>query len=236
MFGSTMLRKTRASLGAERARGLLGLVVELEQHGLHRAHDERQRHEEQREDDRGARERDVDADGRLRAVEREQRQARDDRRQRERQVDERVHEALAAEVVAHEHPRGDRPEHGVRRAATISAAPRLSFSAATASGAVDDRPELVQAVLARRPDERRDRQQRRSRERKAVDEAEREGRSGPLARSTCCCGARRRRCVRGASQRSVLRPPARSSTMRPLFGSNQTLSALRQPPMSCRRS
>ena len=38
-----------SSLRAERARGLLHLAVELEQHRLHRPHDERQRHEEQRE-------------------------------------------------------------------------------------------------------------------------------------------------------------------------------------------
>jgi len=40
--------------------------------------------------------------------------------------------------------------------------------------------------------------------------AEREGRSGPLARTTCCATACCRRCVRGASQRSGLRHCARS--------------------------
>ena len=76
------------------------------------------------ERDRRARVGDVDADRRPRPVEREQRQAGDDRRQRERQVDHRVHDRLAAEVVADEHPGRDRPEHGVEqrpRAATCRA-------------------------------------------------------------------------------------------------------------------
>ena len=48
--------------GAERGRGLFHLAVELEQHGLHGPHHERQRLEHQREEDRGACERDVDAE------------------------------------------------------------------------------------------------------------------------------------------------------------------------------
>ena len=48
MFGRMTRRKTVDLRGAERPRGLLHLRVELEQHGLHRPHDERQRHEEQR--------------------------------------------------------------------------------------------------------------------------------------------------------------------------------------------
>ena len=55
MFGSTMLRKTRSSLAPSERAASSHLAVELEQHGLHRAHDERQRDEEQRQDDRGAR-------------------------------------------------------------------------------------------------------------------------------------------------------------------------------------
>ena len=46
--------------------------------------------------------------GLLRPVERQQREAGDDRRQRERQVDQRVDDALAAEAVAHQHPRDQR--------------------------------------------------------------------------------------------------------------------------------
>src|SRR5258707_6119581 len=65
---------------AERTRRLLRFDIELEQHGLHPAHDDRQRYEQQREDDRLPRQRHVDPDGRPRPVEREQRQAGDDRR------------------------------------------------------------------------------------------------------------------------------------------------------------
>ena len=82
-----------------------------------------------------AREREVDPDRRARPVERQQQQPGHDRRQRERQVDDRVHDRLAAEVVADEHPRGDRPEHRVRGAA-IAASASVSFSAAIASGFV----------------------------------------------------------------------------------------------------
>ena len=64
-------------------------------------------------EDRGAGEGDVDPDRRLRAVEREQREPGNDRRQSERQVDDRVDHRLAAKVVPHENPGGDRPEHGI---------------------------------------------------------------------------------------------------------------------------
>ena len=71
---------------SERGR-LLHLGVELEQHRLHGAHDERQRHEQQRQHDAGAACRRGRAERAVRPVQREQRQAGDDRRQRERQVD-----------------------------------------------------------------------------------------------------------------------------------------------------
>ena len=91
-------------------------AVELLQHGLDGADDERQRHEQERHHDRDPSEGDVDPDRAHRPVEREQRQPRDDRWQREREVDERVDEALARELVAHEHPRdrraGDRVDRG----------------------------------------------------------------------------------------------------------------------------
>ena len=98
--------------GRERARpqgrgGLLHLAVELEEDGLDRPHDERERHEEQRQRDRGPRVGDVHADRALRPVDGEQRQPGDDRRQRERQVDDRVDGALAPEVVPDEHPRDE---------------------------------------------------------------------------------------------------------------------------------
>ncbi len=96
MFGKTTRRKVVRARRAPSERAASSISrVELEQHRLHRADDERQRHEEQREHDRRPGEGDVDRrSGELRAVEREQRQAGDDRRQRERQVDERVHDAL----------------------------------------------------------------------------------------------------------------------------------------------
>ena len=113
MFGRTTRRKTVVSPApSDRAASSISRV-ELEQHGLHRADDERQRDEQQREDDGGARAGDVDPDRRARPVERDQRQPGDDRRQREREVDDRVDDVLAAEVVADEHPGDDRP--GARR-------------------------------------------------------------------------------------------------------------------------
>ena len=90
---------------AERGGGLLHLPVELEQHGLDGAHDERERHEEQREADRDLREGDVDAERALRAVAGDQRQPGDDRRERERKVDDRVDDALAPETSRGRAPR-----------------------------------------------------------------------------------------------------------------------------------
>ena len=111
-----MIRRKVVSAGrAERRRGLLHLAVELEQHGLHRPHDERQRHEQQRQDDRRPRADDVDAGRAVGPVERQQRDAGDDRRQREGQVDERVDDALARELVADEDPGHERARHRVDR-------------------------------------------------------------------------------------------------------------------------
>ena len=62
--------------GAERRRRLLDLLVELDQHRLHRAHDERERHEQQRDDHRAPREGEVDAERAVGPVQREQRSAR----------------------------------------------------------------------------------------------------------------------------------------------------------------
>ena len=226
MFGSTMLRKTRRLAGAERARGLLRLVVELEQHGLHRAHDERQRHEEQREHDRRARERDVDADRRLRAVEREQRQA-----ARRSSAARTAGRSRALTMLL--------PRKSSRTSTHAVIVPSTAFTAdddqrrAEAElqrrdrlGSRDDRPELRAGRSARdaqtsaaigSSDDHREIGRR---------EAEREGRSGPLARTTCCTAARSRAaCAVLARGRSSDRC-ARSATMRPLFGSNQSLSAV----------
>ena len=135
MFGSTIRRKVVERPGAERGGRLLHLAVELEQHRLHGAHDERQRHEQQREHDRRAGVGDMDAERALRPVEREQHEPGDDRRQRERQVDHRVDELLADELVADEHP-GDRVPVTAWIPATIADAAMVSFSAASASGEV----------------------------------------------------------------------------------------------------
>ena len=62
MFGRTTRRNVVALDAPSELRRLLHLGVELQQHGLHRPDDERQRHEQQREHDRRPRERDVDAD------------------------------------------------------------------------------------------------------------------------------------------------------------------------------
>ena len=61
-FGRMIRRKIVKLAGAERRGRLLHLAVELDQHRLHRAHDERQRHEQQRQHDADARVGDVDAD------------------------------------------------------------------------------------------------------------------------------------------------------------------------------
>ena len=52
-LGRMIIRKTVNRLAPERGRGLLHLGLELDQHRLHRADDERQRDEQEREDDRG---------------------------------------------------------------------------------------------------------------------------------------------------------------------------------------
>ena len=150
MFGKTTRRKVCSSEAPSDARRLLHLVVELEQHRLHRADDERQRHEQQREHDRDARERDVDADRRLRPVEREQGQPGDDRRQRERQVDQRVHDRLAAEVVADEHPGDDGAHHGVDERGRDRRAER-QLQRGDRLRARDDLPEALGAVRSSTP-------------------------------------------------------------------------------------
>jgi hypothetical protein len=172
----------------ERARGLLHLRVELEQHRLHGPHHERQRHEEERQVDRPAGERhvrrevdepEVDVERRLDSVEGDDHEADHDRRQGERQVDDRVDETLAAEVVPNEHPRDHRPEHAVReRGERRHRERQLQRRERLRRG--DDVPEPVGAVPRRRPDERRDRQRDDDRE-EGRDEPEREGRAGPLA-------------------------------------------------------
>ena len=50
--GGSRVRKVVKPAGAERGRRLLDLRLELEQHRLHRAHDERQRDEQERQEDR----------------------------------------------------------------------------------------------------------------------------------------------------------------------------------------
>ena len=62
----------RPAARAERRGRLLRLAVDLHQHGLHGAHDERQRHERERDDQRGAGGVEVQADRAARAVEAQQ--------------------------------------------------------------------------------------------------------------------------------------------------------------------
>ena len=232
MFGRTMLRKTRNSLApSERAASSIS-TVELEQHGLHRPDDERQRHEQQREHDRRARERDVDADRRLRA--RRARAASGRRRSsaartagrspRSRALLPRKSSRTSTQAVIV-------PNDGVDARRRSAAAPSVSFSAATASGDVDDRPRTRASRRFRDAQTSAAIGRATITERNAVDEAEREGRAGPLARTRRAIRGARRAACDGASQWSAPRPPARSSTIRPLFGSNHPLSALRQPPM-----
>ena len=146
----------REPVGAERGGGLLHLPVELDQHRLDGADDERQRHEQERHQHAPARVRDVDADAAGRAVEREQRQAGDDRRQRERQVDQRVDEPLAAEVVADERPgergagdRVDRDDRAGEPERQLERGPRLRVPR--------DLPEVVPAAVGALHDEGRER-------------------------------------------------------------------------------
>ena len=120
-FGRMIRRKMVNRLGAERGGGLLHLAVELEQHRLHGAHDERQRHEQQRDDDAGPGVGQVDADRALRAVER--RAARGRRRSSAARTAGRS--ACRAtrwpgKLVAHQHPGDERAHHHVDRRATMS--------------------------------------------------------------------------------------------------------------------
>ena len=85
---------------AERRGRLLDLGIEVLEHGLDRAHDERQADEDQRDRDPERRERDLEperleqlAEPAVAGVERGQRDAGDRGRQRERQVDQRVERA-----------------------------------------------------------------------------------------------------------------------------------------------
>ena len=136
MFGSTIRRKIVKLARAERARRLLHLGVELDQHRLHRPHDERAA--SRRAARRGSPSR-VKArwtpTGELRPVERQQHEAGDDRRQRERQVDDAFTSDLPRKSS-----RTSTQAVIVPRTALISAAiaaiARVSFSAATASGFV----------------------------------------------------------------------------------------------------
>ena len=84
--------------GAQRRGGLLHLAVELQQHRLDGADDERQGDEQERQDDAGAGERDIDPHRAVAPVEGEQGDPGDDRRQGERKVDHRVHDPLAGEA------------------------------------------------------------------------------------------------------------------------------------------
>ena len=113
--GKTMRRRIVKTARAERRGSFLHLAVELDQHRLHGADDERQRHEEERHQHAPARVCRIHVHGAARSVQREQRQTGNDRRQGKRQVDQRVHEPLARKVVADERPRERRARHRVDR-------------------------------------------------------------------------------------------------------------------------
>ena len=90
----------------------------------------------------------------------------------------RVDERLAAEVVADEHPGGDRPEHGVDER-DDSGGDERELQRRDRLGVRDDVPEPVRAARLRLPDERGERQDDDQRQERR-DEAERRGRSCPL--------------------------------------------------------
>src|SRR6266480_1508575 len=148
----------RPGTGPERRRRLLHLLVELEQHGLHRAHDEGEGDEQEREHDRNARVGDVDAEWPPRPVEREEGEARDDRRERERQVDQCVDEALAAKGVADEHPGDQGAGRGVDRH-DDERGDESQLERGDGSRAGNGVPETVRATLRRAPENRRERQE-----------------------------------------------------------------------------
>ena len=157
--GTSAGRITRRNVtkrrGPERGGRLLGLAVELAQHRLHAAHDERQRHERERDDDGRARVGDVDADRAALAVERDQREPGDDRRQREGQVDDRVDEALAENSSRSSTHASIVPKIALTTT-TISEQTIVSSNAARASGAESAVPEPVEPEPLRRPDQRGD--------------------------------------------------------------------------------
>ena len=133
-------RERLEGAGAQRRRRLFDLGVEVLQHRLHRAHDERQADEDQCHHDAERGVRDLDAERLQQAAEpavagpdRGQRDAGDRGRQRERQVDQRVDQPLAGEAVAHQHPGDDQAEDGVDRGAA-SAVAKLTRKAASTRG------------------------------------------------------------------------------------------------------
>ena len=112
-LGSMMRRNMVNRLAPERRGRLLDLAVELGEHRLHGAHDERQRDEQEGEEDGRPGVGDVDAERAARPVERQQHEPGDDRRQGEGDVDQHLEHPLAEELVAHEHPGDERAHHDV---------------------------------------------------------------------------------------------------------------------------
>ena len=108
--GRITRRKVVKRLAPRDGSSLLDVEVELLEHRLHRADDEREGDEGERQEHRPAGAGDVDPDRALRPVEREQHQAGDDRRQREGDVDDDVDQAAAPEAVPDERP-GDSGAH-----------------------------------------------------------------------------------------------------------------------------
>ena len=211
------------AVGAERERRLLHLAVELDQHGLHRADDERQRHEQQRQQHRELRVGDVDAERAGRAVERQQREPGDDRRQRERQVDQRVDEALAAEPVAHQDPGDQRAREGVDDGGGERHEQREA-QRGDRLAAADRAPERIEAAVGRADDHGGQRQQDDQAEPERRD-AEPEG-ARPAGRAPAQ--------VQGEGAHLAVDTPASSSILaiEPPSMSNISVLTFSQPPRS----
>ena len=154
----------RLQPGGAQGRGrLLDVEVEVLDHGLNRADDERQAHEGERHEHAQGRERDLDPQGRevlpdqaVGSVDRRQRDARHGGRQRERQVDDGVEHPLEWEVVAHQHPGHERTHDQVdhrRRERRTEAQPECRQH----PGVGGDVPELGPAQRGRAQEHRRKR-------------------------------------------------------------------------------
>ena len=105
---------------AEARGGFLKFRIEIFEHRLHGADDERQADERERDENAELRVGNLDAQRRepcanpaVRRIQRRQRDARDGGRQRERQIHQRVHNLFSEKIVAHQNPRDDESENRI---------------------------------------------------------------------------------------------------------------------------